>query len=44
MEMVENFERSTFNVRMRQMLDGMLEMDWVKAMGAVHTMKGSCGF
>ncbi len=43
LEMVANFESSTFDSRMRQMLDGMLEKDWAKAMVAAHTMKGSSG-
>lgn len=41
--MVANFEKSTFDIKMRQMLDGLIEKDWAKVMVAAHTMKGSCG-
>lgn len=41
--MVGNFEMSTFDIKMRQMLDGLIEKDWAKVMVAAHTLKGSCG-
>ena len=43
LEMLANFEKFTLDVRMKQLIEGMLEKDWTKAMVATHTMKGSCG-
>ena len=43
LEMLSSFEVHTFDVRMKQLIEAMLENDWAKAMVATHTMKGSCG-
>ena len=42
--MIESFEKMTFNEKMSNLLSGMIERDWVKAMIAAHTMKGSSGY
>ena len=42
--MIESFEKMTFNEKMNNLLSGMIERDWVKAMIAAHTMKGSSGY
>lgn len=42
--MITSFEQTTFQERMPELLQGMLEKDWLKAMGAAHAMKGSAGY
>jgi hypothetical protein len=41
--LIQDFESMTFDERMKQMLDGMLEKDWPKAMIRAETLKGSAG-
>ena len=39
--LIDNFERMTFYEKMNNLLCGIIERDWIKAMIAAHTMKGS---
>ena len=41
--MISQYESMTFDLKMQTLLEGMIEKDWVKAMVAAHTMKGSSG-